>query len=265
MAFGGKDKLTKQDLIDAGFDPDLLKTLQEKGVNKDDLANMKKEILDSLTPTITDLLKSGFTELENKLKPGNKGGGGNGDGGNKDGNGETVDENTEFITDPTAFINKKISTLGAAAAVEIMKTKRQIAIDSAVNTLKGFKNETLRAEIMKELDEKYPADKLARFGSDPIVVVQQVHDMILGRHHDDIVTDTNKREGKFNLVHSGGGSSSGNGGNGGSGNGGGNTEKPVITEDERKIMKKYNMTEEEWIQQGKDMETEEVNRRKVGA
>ncbi len=252
MAFGNK-KLEKQDLIDAGVDPDLLVTLRDQGVKKTDLDALKAE----MNTTIADQIKAGFTELEKKLRP------------EPTTTTTTTEEEEEptdydrFATNPTEYVKSEVNKMGFGAAVEIMETRRQMAYDNAVNNLRGFKNATLRAEIDEEL-KKYPAAMLARNKGNPVILIKQIHDMVLGNHHDDIVQDTNKRDGKYNLVHSGSGSGStvvsdsNNGGGGGDG-------KRTLSEQEKKIAKKYGMTDDEWIQQEKDSEAEENLRHKVGA
>jgi hypothetical protein len=84
--------------------------------------------------------------------------------------------------------------------------------------------------------------------------------MILGRHHDEIMQDNNKKDGKFNLVHSGTGAGAGN--MGVVGNTNTNDSKSTLTDIEKQQANKFGMTEEEWIKQGKDMEKEEVDRRR---
>lgn len=248
MAFG-REKITKEDLKELGLDPELLQTLKDKGVTKDELTTLKTELLTS----VTDQIKAGFTELEGKLKPAV-----NTNTNTNTNKEEEPDDQTRFLTDPAKFVKDEVNNLRGQAAVEIMKTRRDIALQNAQNNLKGFKNDTLKAEIMKELDEKYDAMKMARFGSDPITLIQQVHDMILGRHHDEIIQDTNKREGKYNLVHSG--SSSNSNTNSALNSIGG---KRQLSAEEKEMAKKYKMTEDEWLQQEKDMEEEEIQRRKV--
>jgi len=247
MPFGSKEKITKEDLIELGLDPALLKELKEKGVTKEMLDTMKTE----LTTTMTDQIKAGFTELENKLKPQPRT---NDDKGNN-GNDDTPDDITRFATDPTKFVKDEVNNLRGQAAVEIMKTRRDIALSNAQNTLKGFKNTALSEEIMKELDEKYDAVKMVRYGSDPVALIKSVHDMVLGRHHDEILQDSQKKDGKYNLVHSGSSVTNNNNNRQSTDN------KPVISDQDRIQMAKFGMTEAEWIQQGVDSDKENLERR----
>jgi hypothetical protein len=249
MAFGNK-KLEKQDLIDAGLDPDKLKEFQEKGVTKENLDALKTE----LTTTMSDLIKAQFTELETKLRTPvvNKK--------EEDDDKEKPDDFTDFTTDPVGFVNKKANNVAYATAVEIKKTTRSIAYNNALATLPGFRNAALRAEIDEEW-KKYPADKMAQFNSDPEVLIKQLHDLVIGKHHDEIVQDRDKKDGKFNIVHAGG--------SGGSSilesiNRNKSDEKPTLTDAEKKVAKAFGMTEDEYIQEGKNLEAEGSKFSKVG-
>ena len=254
MAFG---KITKQDLVDAGLDPDKIKEYQEKGVTKDDLTAMSTALEGKLTTTVTDLIKNSFTELETKLRtPVKK----EGDDNNNQNREEKPDEQTEFLTDPVAFVNKKSGAVYGAAAIELKKMTRDLAWKEGLRTLKGMGNSTIKTEIEEEW-KKYPPEKMAQFGTDPSLCLQQIHDMILGKHHDEIMQDNNKKDGKYNLVHSGAGSSTGN--TGVVNNTSSNDGKPVLTDAEKAQAKKFGMTDDEWIKQGEDMEKEEVDRKGI--
>jgi hypothetical protein len=247
MAFG---KITKEDLIAAGLDPDKLAEFQANGVTKTMLDAMKTELTASLTTSITDQLKAGFTELESKLRPTpivkNDG--------EED---EQPTDHEQFINDPTGFVTKKVDKLGHAAAIEFKKMARNLAYKNG-QSLKGFSNPALKAEIDEEW-KKYTPEMLARNNGDPEQLLQQIHDMVLGRHHDEIVQDANKKDGKFNLVHSG------------SGRGdvindtNTNIDKTkVLTDTEKTMAKKFGMTDAEWLAEGDAMVQEENTRHKVG-
>jgi hypothetical protein len=251
MAFGNK-KLEKQDLIDAGFDPAMLQELKDQGVKKEDLATLKTELATSMTEQI----KAGFAELETRLKPTTN----NNEGGdtNKGGNDE-VPEFDQFTNDPVGFVNKKTGAVLGAAALEFKRMASSLAYRSLSTTLKGFKNDALRAEIDEEW-KKYTPEVLARNNADPEKLLVQIHDMIIGKHHDEIQQDTAKKEGKFNLVHSGAGSSGGTIHD----NTGRDESKITLTPAEQAAAKRFGMTDEEWIKEGKDMAEEEITRHRVG-
>lgn len=267
MAFGNKGKITKEDLVEAGLDPDKLKEYVEKGVTKDMLDAVKTELTTSMTQTITDQLKAGFTELENKLKPttntnnNNNGGNGNGNQNNDD----DLTDMDRFTSDPTKYVNDKVGSLEVRAAVEIMKTRRQIAYDSLSNTLKGFQNEALKNEIEEEW-KKYTPEVLVRNGGDPSDLLRKIHNMILGAHQDDIIRDSNKKDGKYNLVHSGASSSNSVVNNGGLGNNNTDGTKRELSIAEKKLAKEFGMTDEEWLKQEDEMaKEEELRHAKAGA
>jgi len=254
MAFG---KITKQDLIDAGLDPDKLAEFQASGVKKADLDALKTE----LATSVTDLIKAQFTELETKLKPQPivNNNNNNDDDKNRQKTPEELEmeRQNEFLTNPTAYISKQVGGIAGAAAVEFKKMSRDLAYKEAVKEMRGFKNSVLKEEIDKEW-AKYTPEIMARNNADPSILIQQIHDMILGKHHDEIVQDTNKRDGKFNLVHSG---SSGGTGSVGNNTGGSNDNKGnELSEAEKAIAKKFGMTEDEWKKQGEDMDKEEADR-----
>lgn len=259
MAFG---KITKADLVEAGLDPDKFQDLLGKSVSKDDLATLKTE----LSTTVTELITNQFKELETKLTAKNTDGGNNGrsGGNNQDGsnanNGDPnnqIDEPSEFLSDPTKFINRKVSTLGAQAAIEFKKMARDLAYDNAVARLQGFKNDNLKKEIDEEWN-KYTPEVLARNNADPSKLINQVHDMVMGRHLHEIMADKDKKDGKYNFVSSS--SDSGSGGPGGSSNNGSNNGKRILSADEQKQAKKFGMTDEEWIKSAEDSEKENNDR-----
>lgn len=258
MAFGSK--LTKDDLIAAGLDPDKLAEFQSKGVTKDMLDTLKTELTTQLTTTITDQLKAGFTELENKLRTPEPKGNGGGNGGNGGNEPEPVSDFDSFTTDPVAHINNKVSSLARATAVEVMKTRRQIAEDSLRSTLTGFKNEALKTEIEEEW-KKYTPDVLARNNSDPYELLKKIHNMVLGAHQDDILRDTNKKDGKYNIIHSGASPASNTTVTPAVGADG----KRQLTDKEKRDAKAFGMTDDEWLQQEIDMQKEEELRHRRSA
>lgn len=257
-------KLEKQDLIDAGLDPDKLVEFQSKGVTKDMLDTMKSDILASVSTTINDTITNNFKELENKLKPTPTGGNNNNGGNNNTGGGNTTptpeEEMADYLANPTDYIKRQVGGVGIGAALEFKKMSRELAYESLSSKLVGFKNAALKAEIDEEW-KKYTPEVFVRQNGDPATVLRQVHDMVIGRHHEEIRMDADKKDGKYNIVSSSGGGNSG-GGNFNNGNNN-NSDLPKITPDEHAQAVKFGMTDEEWIKQGSEMEEEEKNRRKV--
>lgn len=242
MAFG-RSELTKEDLIKAGFNPDDLAEMKANGVKKADLDTLKTE----LATSVTDMIKAQFSELETKLRTppvvddkGNKG--------------DEVDEQTEWLSDPLAFINKKVGQSVAFSAVSSTKMRMDLALDRAKTTLRGFKNENIAKEILDEWALYNPQQLAMNKDFDPDKLLKKVHDSVMGAHIDEIERDTAKKEGKFNMVASGG---SGGGNSGGNGNI--ITKKPEesLTEVELAQARKFGMTATEWAEQQKQMEDEE--------
>ena len=257
MAFG---KVTKADLVELGLDPDKFSNLIGTVVTKTELEALKNDLSTTLTQSITDQIKAGFSELEGRLKPQGDGGNNNNNNNNNNNGNNEVDEQTEYITDPVGFVNKKVNNLAGGAAVELKNITRNGAYRELSRSLKGFQNDALKAEIDAEW-AKYPAKTMAQYNTDPEALLIQIHDMVIGRHHGDIQRDTNKREGKFNLVHSGAGS----GGNSINNNNDNSNQPKELTDEEKKIAKSFGMTDDEWRAQEKEMTQEESKRKLVRA
>jgi hypothetical protein len=241
MAFG---KISKQDLVDAGLDPDKLKEFQEKGVTKEELTAMETRIGSSIAET----LKASLGELETKLRTPIK---------KEDvvvDDKDKPDEYTEMATDPVGFINKKVAQSVAFTAVTSTKQRMDYAWDRAKATLKGFKNVKLTEEIEAEWKQYKPENMARNADFDPDKLLLKIHNMVIGAHHEEIERDTAKRDGAFNMVASTS-SGSGNTNAGGSGN----DKKPDdLTDVEKKQAARYGMKPEEWAAQQKAMAEEET-------
>jgi len=253
MAFG---KISKQDLIDAGLNPDDLAALKANGVTKADLEAIKTA--NEVNKTTLESLQNSITELSNVLKAKPTVTPTNISGDNKTLTPEEIRAQNyeEFTSDPIGYIQKTVGGSSAFAAVEAKKIARQYAFDNAKASLPGFRNDALRAEIEEEW-KKYTAEGMVRSNADPVDLIKKVHDMVMGAHHDDIVRDSAKKEGRFNLVHSGGG--------GGSSNFNNNrnttdntTKKPeeLLTAAELESAKQFGMTAQEWLDSKKAVDNE---------
>lgn len=264
MAFG---KITKQDLVDAGLDPDKLKEFQDKGVTKDDLATLKTELGTSLATTVNDLIKQQFSELEGKLTAGrinnNNNDSGNGNNGNNGGNGNGQNQNKQpniFEIDPVEFATdpgKHLQTISAAIVnngnIQTMALRRDNAYEKAAARLDGFKNDTLRAEIDAEW-AKYTPEIMVKLNTDPVALIKKLHDSVMGAHFTEIQTDTAKKEGKFNLFHTGGGNRNDNTNlNGGGRETNEKTADQILSPEEQAMAKRYGMSNEEWLKEQKEM------------
>ncbi|SRR6266496_373733 len=235
-------ELTKEDLIKAGLDPADLAEMKANGVKKADLDAFKTE----MTTSIMDSIKTQFTELETKLRSQPKT-----EDDNKDQK-DTQDDATEFLTDPTAYINKKVGQVVGYSAIQTTKMRMDLALDRAKSSLRGFKNQALTDEIMTEWSSYKPENMAMVKDFDPDKLLLKVHNMVMGNHIDDINRDTDKKDGKFNMVASGGGG-------GGVNQNFDITKKPEdqITDIEKKQATRYGMTAEEWVKQQKEMAEEE--------
>jgi hypothetical protein len=250
MAFG---KLTKQDLIDANLDPDKLAEFQAKGVTKDDLEAFKTSVtatLDSFKASFTELEAKLVTSVTNALGAKKQSNNDNQDQNNNTNNNSNIeDEQAEFMTDPVGYIKKMTGKTAAYTAVETKRVQRDIAYREASRLLKGFNNPNIKAEIDEEW-KKYTPEIMARMNTDPSELVIKIHNMVMGNHIDDILADKDKKDGKFNLVHS----SVGGNGNTSVGTGDTNNGTPKLTEEQKTIANKFGMTEQEYLDQIKGID-----------
>jgi hypothetical protein len=206
MAFfrTGNQEITKEDLIKAGLDPD-------KAVTKEQLDTLKAELQTSMTETI----RTSLAELASTLRTPQRTDDQNNNNEDRNDRGDRGDNNrdnrepevtpVDFMEDPvrhaTEIANKSASTVLAHQ----IKFAADLAWDRGLETLPGMKNDALQAEIKAEWD-KYPvAGK-----SNASILLRNLHDMVMGRHQNEIMQDTMKKEGKFNLVQAGGSSSTQN-------------------------------------------------------
>lgn len=249
MAFG-RQELTKDDLIKAGLNPDDLAELKANGVKKADLDTLKTE----LATSVTDMIKNQFAELETKLAPKPIV---NNNNNNKTAEEIAEEENAEMLSNPSAYVNKKLSQSVMFTATENTRLRMQIAYNNAKASLRGFKNTALATEIDEEWKKYKPEQFAANKEFDPEQLILKIHNMVMGNHIDEIQRDTDKKDGKYNLVAS---SSGGGGGNFNTNNNTNtnNENKIVLSDIEKAQAKKYGMTEEEWIKQKEEMDAEET-------
>ena len=241
-------ELTKEDLVKAGLNPDDLAELKANGVKKADLDSLETK----MTTSIMDSIKAQFTELETKLKPVQRTEDQNNNNNNSN---NQVDEQSEFLSDPVGFTNKKVNQSLAYSAIQNTKIRMDIALDRARGSLKGFKNSELTKEIMDEWGQYKPEQFAMAKDFDPDKLLLKIHNMGIGNHHEEIQRDTDKKDGKYNMV------ASGNGGGGGGNNqnlgGDGKKAENELTPLELKQAARYGMKPEEWLAQKTEMEQEE--------
>lgn len=235
-------KITKEDLVAAGLDPDKIKEFQDKGVTKDELTALQTS-LEASNKSAFDEIRASILELSGKIAPKVTP--------RADPNTPTADElreqrSQEFLEDPTGFIDKANRNVIGAAAVEFKRMSRDLAFKEGQRTMKAFGNATLAAEIKAEWD-KYTPEKMAQFNTDPELLLKQIHSMVMGNHHDEIVADRDKKDGKFNLVQAGSSGSSFVD----SSNNERRNNSDELTDEEKTQARKFGMTEKEWLDEKK--------------
>jgi len=237
MAWG---ELKKEDLVKAGVDPDAISQLSTKinsAATKADVDELKttlsttQETLRKLEGTLTALATS-------------RGEGGDNGGGDKK---ETPPANQpgpmkidplEFMEDPQGSVRKLINESVAPVTLHTLNVAAEMEYNLAKQRLPYF--DRFEPEI-KELWNKYAPAQKVKAGE----LIENLYNLVRGRHLDEIMTDTNKKEGKYNLVQSGGTSVVGRPG------GVDSNRKPEddLTEKEKSIAAQFGMTPAEWAAQ----------------
>lgn len=187
----GDKEFTKEDLIKLGLDPD-------KVITDDKL----KESETRITTSLTESIRASLSEMENRLKtpPRQEQRQEERQEQRQDNKEEQIDPVT-FMEDPVKHSTDIANRVGAAVLNQQLKFAADSAWERGKETLPGFKNDALAAEIEEEW-KKYPDHKTGNAAS----LLRNLHDMVMGRHQSEIMQDTAKKEGKFNLVQSGAGS-----------------------------------------------------------
>lgn len=256
MAFG---KVTKEDLIALGIDPEKFTSLEGKILTKEQILDIVKEA-NKDTATAIDEIKGSLAELakgtrrEEPIRPNNNG--------NDTRTPEEIEaeRQAEFATSPTDYVDRRVNAAGFQSAVAIMNTR----LTDAIRELKRNSNHLKNSELLKEFNteiEKYKPENLVRMNSDPYKLTEQVLNMVIGAHIDEINHDTNKREGKYNIIQSS--TTSGNSSSSSSSSSKNSDGTRELTEQEKATAKKFNMTEKEWLEQEKEMDEEEKTRRPI--
>jgi len=183
-------KTTKEDLIALGLDPD-------KTVKKEDLDTFKAGITTDVTTSIQNSIAALEAKLTDALAtrqappPENKPE-------SKPNEPQQVDS-MMFLEDPMKHVNDAVNKTAAQLLAVNMRQAAEMAYETLSSQLPGFKNDVLKAEIDKEW-AAYANGPIAK----PKELLRNLHDMVIGRHTEEIQRDSAKREGKFNMVHSGG-------------------------------------------------------------
>lgn len=243
MAWG---ELKKEDLIKAGLDPDAFKAASDKidkAASKDDITELRNTLA-----TTQQTLKDLETSLRNATAAKSNGEGGEGDRGGERG-GEHREEPRrqqglqidplEFMEDPQGAVRKLMSEGLGPVTLHTLNVAADMAYNMARQRLPHF--DKFEPEIKALWDKYGPQQK-----GNPTELVENLYNLVRGRHVDEIITDSNKKDGKYNLVQSGGTSVMARAG-GGDG-------KPPNPEDdlspkELEVAAKFGLTPKEWAEQ----------------
>ena len=238
-------ELKTDDLKNAGLDPDEFKKISDKintAATQDDITSLKNSLLETqntlkeLGNTLQTLSAARSNEGGNKDQGGGGNRGGNDDGGNRGPQPLKIDP-LEFMEDPQGSVRKLANEMLAPVTLHTLNVAADMAYNMARQRLSHF--QTFETEI-KEIWNKYtPAQK-----GKPDELIENIYNLVRGRHLDEIMTDTNKKEGKYNLVQSGGTSVIGKPG----GEQKGNLEDS-LTDREKEVAAKFGLTPKEWAEQ----------------
>jgi hypothetical protein len=239
-------ELKKEDLVKAGLDPDNVSAMSTKinnAASKDDVNELKTALAST-----QETLKN----LENSLRGLATAKEGNSDDGNRDNQNQNRDQNQnrnqgpqpvnidplQFMEDPQGAVRRLVNEGLGPITMHSLNVAAEMAYSNAKQRLPHFVK--FEPEI-KELWDKYgPTQK-----GNATELIENLYNLVRGRHMDEILTDTNKRDGKYNLVQSGGTSVVGRAGSGSS------DRKPEDDLDpkEIEIAARFGMTPKEWAEQ----------------
>jgi hypothetical protein len=222
-------ELKLEDLKKAGVDPDKIKALEDKlntVASKEDI-DAQKTALQSIKDSLAAL-----TDKVNMVAPVND------NNQNKDNNQNRTEVPDPFNIDPVAFmedpagnIKRMVQTSVAGVQLHSLNVAADLAYNTAKASLPYF--QVFEKEIKEEWDRFTPVQK-----GQPQQLIENIYNLVKGRHLDEIMTDTNKKEGKYNIIQSGGTtlipSTTPN-----------KKDEP-LSADEQAAMRKFGMNEDEW-------------------
>jgi len=204
MAWG---EMSKEQVVDklkeAGFNTqeiaDKLKTISEGTASKTEvleLANTMKSIQNSIAEMQNTLQSSRDNNGNNNPNndPNNRSN--NGGGGVNRQEPLTIDP-LKFMEDPQGSVNSLLREQMTPVIRHSLSIAADVAYNMAKQTLPHFK--MFEAEI-KEVWDKYAPEQKVK----PDELINNIYNLVRGKHLDEIITDTNKKEGKYNMIQSGG-------------------------------------------------------------
>lgn len=234
MAWGD---IKKEDLVKLGLDPDQVKAMSdklEKAATTDDVNEIKGAVattqntLRELQNTLQTLAAKGNESGNEGKQPTERHG--------QPGMPEPVKiDPLEFMEDPAANVRRILSEGLTPLTLHSLGLAADMAYNQARNRLPHF--EKFEPEI-RELWNKYTPQQKGK----PDELIENLYNLVRGRHLDDILTDTNKKDGKYNLVQSGGTSVV-------AAPGGNRKQEEDLTPKELEVAARFGMTPEEWVKQ----------------
>lgn len=183
--------------------------------------------LDDIKTSIASLVEKFKTVTPNKNKDTN-------DGNNN--NGGTPEDTFEqdFLLDPRTAIQNMINKSTSGVAATAISTSADMAYSNFKNSKSDFG--LFEAEIKAEWD-KFPV----AYKGKPAELIENIYNMIRGKHLEEVVQDNSKKTGKF-FIETGGNSQNNNTNT--------NTNKTTndqLTDQEKDVCKKMGVKEEDYL------------------
>jgi hypothetical protein len=249
MAWG---ELKKEDLVKAGLDPDSFKSMSDKIATAASKADVD-EIKGTLTTT-QETLKNLEATLRNLSAGGGQDSPRNQDQNNSDNNQNNNSQNNrgqnngpqgpvkidplEFMENPTDSVRRIMGEAITPLTLHSLNIAAEMSYNMARQRLPHF--EKFEPEI-KELWNKYTPGQKQK----PDELIENLYNLVRGRHMDEIMTDTNKKEGKYNMIQSGGSSIVSRPG----GETSGRKPEDDLTPKELEVAARFGLTPKEWAEQ----------------
>lgn len=247
MAWG---ELKKEDLVKAGLDPDAFKAANDKidkAASKDDVAELKNTLA-----TTQDTLRNLEATLQRMSAGGGQDSTRNQDQNNSDNNQNNNNQNNqrgqqtgpvkidplEFMENPTDSVRRIMGEAITPLTLHSLNIAAEMSYNMARQRLPYF--EKFEPEI-KELWNKYAPNQKQK----PDELIENLYNLVRGRHMDEIMTDTNKREGKYNLIAQAGGTSVIKPG----GETSGRKPEDDLTPKELEVAARFGLSPKEWAEQ----------------
>jgi hypothetical protein len=234
-------QITAEDLKKVGVDPDKLTALETKlnaAATKEDVEAVKsgfQEIKDSIAALTNKVNLASSNENQgnnNNNRGSNSGNGDENRGSNTPPDPYAIDP-VAFMENPAENIKRMVQASVSGVQIHSLTIAADVAYNNAKNTLKYFN--VFEDEIKKEWDKYTVVQK-----ANPSALIENIYNLVKGRHLDEIMTDVNKKEGKYNIIQSGGTSVIN------TNTGRTDDKKEPLTNEELAAARKFGMSEDEW-------------------